>query len=531
MKKLVIVVFTICTFLSVKGQEQYRVYFTDKGENTELINQPFKFLSSEAIQRRAEHNIPVNYSDLPVSRSYIQQLNLKPQKKSKWLNYVLVNTSNNKINEISSYPFVKKVEKVKPAIKHFTDYTVSGTTANVNYGLAANQIQLHNGQELHQNDYLGQGMVIAVLDGGFSGTQSESAFDSLWLNNRILGTYDFVQGDTNIFDQGSHGTKVLSVLGGYIENGLAGSAPRASYWLFKSEDESKEIASEMDNWVEAAEYADSVGVDIITSSLGYNTFDQGIGDYQYSDMDGNTTIITKAADKAASKGILVINSAGNEGNSSWGFILAPADGDSVLSVGAIDGNRNYASYSSTGPTVDGRIKPDVVAQGTNTIIVGVGGQAVPGQGTSFSCPIISGLAACLWQINPTLSNMEIYEIIRESSHQHFAPDNLLGFGIPNFAAAMYTISSNEEQAVQKGVLFEVYPNPATNGEVYLRSINLNTDTEAELTLFNIKGARVFSSKVTLSNQNDQLLPLPKEKGTYILSIKTSDQVHLEKIIK
>ncbi len=530
MKIFFSIIITAISVLTIEGQELYRVYFTDKGENQALLDQPFRFLSPHAIERRAAHNIPIDESDLPVSQVYLKTIDIPVIQSNKWFNYALLKASEKQLERITSLPFIKKVEKVKPSQKYFTALKANSTTTNVNYGLAANQIEMHRGQVLHQNGYLGEGMVIAVLDGGFSGTQSLPAFDSLWMNNRIIGTYDFVQKDTNVFDVGSHGTRVLSVLGGYIEDGLAGSAPRASYWLLKSEDETKETVVEMDNWAAAAEFADSVGADIISSSLGYNTFDGGVGDYQYADFDGNTTIVTKAADKAAQKGILVINSAGNEGSAPWGYILAPADGDSVLSVGAVDANGNYSFFSGRGPTADGRLKPDVVAQGSNTIIAGSGGQAVPGNGTSFSCPVISGLAACFWQANPSMNNMDIYRAIKQSAHQHFAPDNYLGFGIPNFEAALYAISVDEEINLSSDVNFEIYPIPARE-EVYIKSVNLNSDTPAELALFDIRGAQLFKTHTVLSDEKAVRLSVPEQSGTYILSVKTSGFVYLERIIR
>ncbi len=522
------IVITVLLSLQMKGQELYRVYFTDKDENLELLGQPYKFLSPKAIERRAEHHIPIDQFDLPVCKSYLKAINLKAIRVSKWFNYVLVKAFDHQIEELKQLPFVKKIDLVKPHQKYFTNQGTGDTAASANYGLATNQIEMVKGQVLHKNDYLGQAMTIAVLDGGFSGVESLAAFDSLWLNNRILGSYDFVQNDTDVFDQGNHGTRVLSVLGGYIENGLAGSAPKAFYWLLKSEDESREIVAEMDNWAAAAEFADSVGADVINSSLGYYAFDGGIGNYQYSDFDGNTTVVTKAADKAAQKGILVVNGAGNGGNNSWGRIWAPADGDSILTVGAVDPNGNYISFSGTGPTADGRIKPDIVAQGSGTIIVGSGNQAVPASGTSYSCPIISGLATCLWQVNPSMSNMDIYYAIRNSAHQRLYPDNLMGFGIPNFEMALYTVSEKEE--VSSIIQFDIYPIPFER-EVYIKPNGFSTDLEVELSLFDMKGIQVYRSRVTLSSKTAQKLPLPNQAGTYILSIKMSGLVYLEKIVK
>ena len=443
--------------LSTIGQE-YRVYFKDKGkvETTEL--NPLDLLSEEALTRRAHRGIALDMMDVPVKKEYLDQLKSLGFDQimcSRWLNYAKVNGQGT-IDDLRSLHFVKLVERVEPAQLEFAAVE-SVLMDSVSYGFSQNQIEMLNGHYLHNEGRLGQGMRIAVLDGGFGGTKTLNGLDSLWADNRIIESKSFIAGDTNVFAGGTHGTGVLSVMAGYIDTLYVGSAWKAEYLLYKTEFEATETSMEMDNWIAAAERADSLGVDVISSSLGYTTFDDGKGDLSYADLDGNTANITRAADIAAAKGILVVVSAGNLGDSPWRYISAPADGDSVMAVAAVWPHEAHASFSSTGPSADGRIKPDVSAQGVSTAILTPAGIAF-GNGTSFSCPLISGLSACLWQSYPGVSAYEIMEAIKNSASHAFIPNNYVGFGIANFRDAEWMIS-NEEYSTEKKKLFDVYPNP------------------------------------------------------------------------
>ncbi len=366
------------------------------------------------------------------------------------------------MDDIDALPFVLSVSKntvsniiaedksVKPFFENESiskipeENLVKGTTSgqSYDYGQAFNQINMLNGIPLHDLGLDGAGMTIAVLDAGFLNADVIEAFDSLWLNNQIIGYKDFVSPlAPDIFDSHYHGTMVLSTMGANLPTEMVGTAPKADYWLLRSEDGATEYLIEELNWASAAEFADSLGADIINSSLGYTTYDDPAQDHTYEDMDGNTTPITIAADLAASKGILVVNSAGNSGSSSWHYIGAPADGDSVFTIGAVNSSGNYASFSSTGPTYDDRIKPNVVAQGQgSTVISAYSGNVTSGNGTSFSSPITAGMVACLWQAHPNKKNTEIMEAIQQSASQALNPDSLLGYGIPDYFAAHSTLS-------------------------------------------------------------------------------------------
>ena len=466
MKKTTVLLFSILISFVAFSQvapDKYQVRFTDKNNSPYSIDNPLEFLSQRAIDRRANQNIPIVENDLPVNPGYIDSIastGVTILNVSKWMNSVTIYTTDqNALDAISAFPFVqstgknssfktlpKKEKSNKPFFENesFGEKTESnrqvsnkGIQGVYDYGTALNQIQMLNGDSLHDLGYDGAGMLIAVLDAGFLNVNSLSVFDSLWINGQILGSRDFVDPQSpNIFGSHYHGCMVLSTMGANLPGEMVGTAPQADYWLIRTEDADTEYLIEELNWVSGAEFADSLGADVINSSLGYTIFDDSNQDHTYEDMDGNTTPITIGADIAASKGILVCNSAGNSGNDSWHYIGAPADGDSVFSIGAVNGSGVYTYFSSTGPTYDGRIKPNVVAKGQGTTIVNPWTGAIyTGNGTSFSSPVTAGMVACLWQANPGKSNIEIMEAIQQSASQANNPDSLLGYGIPNYMVA------------------------------------------------------------------------------------------------
>ena len=463
---IILAFFTAIISFSQVAPDKYWVKFTDKNNSPYSINNPEAFLSQKAIDRRINQGIAVVENDLPVNQTYITAvantgatiLNV-----SKWFNSVTVYTEDPAvIAAINALAFVSVVETIsnnslgegKKSIKPFFEHEsmseipvtepIKGTTSgeSYDYGSAFNQINMLNGIPLHDLGFDGEGMTIAVLDAGFINADILSAFDSLWLNNKILGYKDFADPlNPDIFGSHSHGTSVLSTMGANLPNQMVGTAPQASYWLLRCEYAPTEYIIEEINWASAAEFADSVGADIINSSLGYTLFDDPSQNHTYQDMDGNTAPGTKAADMAASKGILVVNSAGNDGSNSWTYIGAPADGDSVFSIGAVTASGNYASFSSIGPTYDGRIKPNVVAQGSgSTIISAYSGSVTTGSGTSFSSPITAGMVACLWQAHPDKKNTEIMAAIEQSATLADNPTAQLGYGIPDYFEAHTQLS-------------------------------------------------------------------------------------------
>jgi subtilisin family serine protease len=514
----------------LKAQQKVWVYFTDKPSVEEQDYS--KYLSSRAIERRAAQNIPFHFSDVAVNKSYIQKLKdlgVDVHVTSKWLNAssVWVN-SEEQLEQIKSLSFVTKVEGVRAMkMNRAPDFYKQNKTATASftYGDSKAQIQQLKGDFLHDMNLRGQGMLIAVLDGGFDGVNTLGAFDSLWMNNRILATHDFVDGDTNVFHTGFHGRQVLSVLGAHIANEYVGTAPYADYVLLKSEDQSSETKIEEDNWIAAAEFADSVGADIINSSVGYNEFDGGIGDYVYADMDGRTTVISQGAIFAHRKGMLVVVSMGNEGSSHWKYMLSPADVDSVLSVGGVKADNTYHAGASRGPSSDGRQKPNVSARFNGVYYINGANNPTTGNGTSFSAPLVAGLAACLWQSDRSKSNYEILRLIERSSHQFNNPDNFIGYGVPNFALAHGSISIEEEQLAQH---VKVYPNPFQESfHIFTKELELDN---YRFELFSVSGQNI---SVSIRKESSEIIITPDNKlesGFYWLKVSDGQNSFTFKLI-
>jgi len=522
----------------------YRLFLTDKNYSSFSVDNPEEFLSKKAIQRRIKQDIEIKTNDLPVSKYYTDsliRLGLQIRSQSKWMNSVVIYSDDHELTDtITSYSFIRSKQKAVSSLKstHIKNnfvrnkdvLFVSEQTNLIDYGYANTQISMLNGHVLHRSGYQGTGVTIAVIDAGFYKVNELSAFDSLFKNNLILGTRDFVDGDREVFDASSHGMKVLSTMGSHLPGQIVGTAPKANYWLLRSEQTGSENSIEEDYWVAAAEFADSVGCDIISSSLGYSEFDDSLQNYFYANMDGNTTIITKAADVAASKGMLVVNSAGNLGDNDWLYISAPADGDSVLAVGAVDEFAQYVYFSSIGPSFDGRIKPNVSAMGYQTTVLGNNGETTLSNGTSFSAPLIAGMAACLWQCLPELNNFEILKKIEQSAHQYSNPDFRIGYGIPDFAKAANLINTNILTFTQT-TFIKVYPNPFEN----LITIELSHKTKEKvfISLFSIMGNKIVEQK-TNSNAHtiitlENLHNLPA--GIYILQITVGSQLIQKRISK
>lgn len=499
----------------VEGQS-YRVYFTDKGDQAHLLENPLQILSAEALSRRAAMGIPLDESDLPVSKFYlntIQSLGGSIAAHSRWLNYAYVNGLS--ADELLALPFVKKVEQPKKHVSHLA--STSSTTFD--YGLGTTQIEMLNGHKLHQQGFTGRGVTIAVIDAGFMGSLQSRVLDSLFASGRLMGSHNFITGDTNVYTgQGAHGASVLSVMAALDSGVFVGTAPHANYWLLTSENVHSETPVEMDHWLMAAEFADSVGARVINTSLGYTTFDDPTESYAYSDMDGNTTVVTKAADWAASKGIIVVASAGNEGGGSWQYIGAPADGDSVLAVGAVDGTGAYVGFSSRGPSYDWRIKPDVAAMGAGTTLINAVGDLSAGNGTSFSSPLIAGMAACVVQGQPTLHGQTIADNIRHSGHLYGNANTNLGFGIPDFLNAWQIGVQELETANTK---IQVYPNPSSD-KVNLQA-TIEFGTPVKLALYNQVGQCVLSKELIWDNSIQSISVADLESGIYILSLSGDQQ--------
>ncbi|SHG14205.1 S8 family serine peptidase [Flavobacterium defluvii] len=514
------------------AQEDAWVYFTGKPNAQDFFNNPSQTLSQRSLDRRTAQNIALNVTDAPLETTYIDQVKastgITVMAQSKWLNALHIRGSQTDINALKLLSFVDKIV--------FANKTLNGTSkkASVNkisevkkkletavdyaYGTSANQIQMLNGQTLHQQNFTGSGKIIAVLDAGFPGVNTAEPFQRLRDNNRILGGYDFVNRSTDFYAGDSHGTLVLSAMGGYKENSLVGTAPDASYYLFITENDASENPVEESYWVEAAEQADAVGADIITSSLGYFAFDNPNYSHTYSDMNGTTNFITKGAEIAFSKGIIVLASAGNEGNQAENHIGSPADGASVITVGSVNASKVKASSSSIGPSFDNRTKPDVMAQGVAAVVSTTSGTISTANGTSFSCPIMAGMVACLWQAFPSKTNQEIRNMIIQSADRYTTPDNNYGFGIPNFGSTLRT------ETFQNSFDFSVYPNPAKSNISFL----FENET-ASVSIYSILGQKLIEKEIT--NQNPVLSVESLTSGLYFYTFKSGDLQKTGKLIK
>ena len=546
MKFIPILFFLFCginLFSQAAPWQMYYVQFSDKNSNPYSTGSPLQFLSQRSLERRAKARIEVTQEDLPVNPTYVDSLRNICDKiicTSKWLNGATVQIHDSaQIIRIDSLYFVKSISEVH--IKKYNDgyhaiennmLAASVGPSVADYGNSFTQLSIEKGNVLHSLGYYGAGKLISVNDAGFQRLDSLSAFDSLRNNKGIEAVHDFILGNDSVYAQGEHGMWVMSVMAGYLPGQIIGVAPKANFLLMRTENEYSESLVELYAWVSAAEFADSAGADIITSSLGYTTFDTAFMNYTYLDMNGVTTPISKAAEIASSKGMIVVSSAGNSGSQFWHYISAPADANNILTAGACDAYSHMAPFSSYGPTADGRIKPDVDAMGKNDVIASlIDGQVATNSGTSFSAPIIAGLTACLWEAFPDKTNMEVMDAVRRSASRFTHPDDSAGYGIANFDLAYQYLKHST--AAPGDYIAEAYPNPVSNNLTI--SFFSNSDQEADLSLIDMMG-REHLKHIYIANANDfNTFTISNvsslSDGVYLLIIKTSNNVLTQKIVK
>lgn len=462
----------ICSVGVLKAQfpNKYWVKFKDKSGSPYSVSSPSAFLTPKSITRRTNQGIAVDMTDIPVNQTYIDQVNATGAvvfQRSKWMNAAIVIVNNStQLSAINSLTCVLNSSPVGRYYKTKADeltnadntFRTSQTTA-YNYGSSFTQVNQIGVDCMHENGFRGQNIVIGVLDAGFNNANNNAVFDSLRSEGRILGTRDIVAGNTSVYEDDSHGAMCLSTIVGNTPGQLIGTGPKAKVYLIRTEDVASEKLIEEANWIVGAEYADSVGVDIMSTSLGYTTFDNSAYNHTYNDLDGRTAMMSIAATMAARKGIFVLNAAGNEGGGAWNYVGVPADADSICTVGAVDGSGNHAGFSSVGPTADGRIKPDVSTMGQGAFVCSPSGNYFAGNGTSFATPIMAGAVACLWQANPTRSNMELLQAIRATSSKSSSPDNNYGWGIPNICAAHNYLNGTVLGVFEVGESPILMPNP------------------------------------------------------------------------
>ncbi len=531
--------FELASYSQTSPINYYWLKLRDKTGTPYQVNHPEAFLSKRAIDRRNRQSIPIDQTDLPVSSVYLDSLKNRGATVihiSKWLNGVTVLCDTGKIRGIAKLPFItmmeitKPVKTVKSAILKFNEEELNGAIDPARYGTSLTQLTQLNGQVLHNAGYRGKGIQIAILDAGFWHVNDIVAFDTLRNSGRILGTRDFVDPTSDIYQQHTHGMCVLSCMAGNQPSVLLGTAPDASYYLFRTEDAPTEYLIEEDNWVAAAELADSLGVDVINSSLGYSQFDDPMMNHFYSELNGSKTRITQGANLAFQKGILVFTSAGNEGDNAWRHILAPSDGENVIGVAAVDKKGIRASFSSVGPAYGGAIKPNVAAMGSLTYLITSAG--VPGysSGTSFSSPVLAGMGACLLQANPYSDVKLVKKAIEQSANRYTYPDSLTGYGIPDFDKAdkylkLYTLIPQ----IQKES-WSVFPNPFNNF-ITIQNIERISGGTGIITIYSLSGTCLWQSTLPVSEtievKNLSRLPI----GVMVLSIRYGNKEEHFKIIK
>ncbi len=516
---------------------RYIIYFQDKADSKFNVSEPEHYLSQRSIERRLDQGVIIDEYDLPVNESYVSalaEIGIKSTYTSRWLNAAIVEADNSDVEKID-LEFVKSFELIarghrlseRPSDYEFSFSSKQPLIASKD---GAFQLESLGLDEIIEDGYTGLGVLIAILDAGFNQVNKSVMFEHLFENNRVIDSKDFVRNELDPFAYDDHGTNVLSCIAAKHKH-LTGSASDASFALYVTEDSESEYRIEEINWLLAAERADSVGADIISSSLGYNTFDDKSMDYDYDDTDGNSTIISKAAQFAIDRGILVINSAGNEGrNKQWPYVIFPSDVADVLVVGAVNEDLKYASFSSVGPTIDKRIKPDVVALGRNVTLYLDNNRVDKRSGTSYSTPLITGFAASLWQKYPQLSNIELRNLIVASGSDFEKPNNKTGYGIPHYERvgdkeiSMFDVMTNE---------VIVFPNPFNSNNINVKVEKEYAQERIEFVLFDPRGKEI--NRIRIENHKKEnvysINVNGQEKGVYILQVNQAGIVKNVKLLR
>ena len=537
--RLKIFTLIIASLLSLANSEAVVKYYfyvqlANKNNTPYSLSTPSEYLSARAIARRASFNIAIDSTDLPVNQSYVSQianLGITVHCRSKWTNGVTVLLADSsKMSQVRSLPFVKWAKYTgKIDVAQLSKPRKSKYESQVyNYGSSATQLNQVNASYLHNLGYTGKNIHVAVLDAGFTNVNINPGFDSLRLQGRLLGTKDFTESTPNIYSSDSHGANVLSIMTGNFPNQYLGAAPHASFWLIRTEYTPSEYVSETDFWVAGIEFADSVGVDVANSSLGYTTFDDPAMSYTYANMNGTFSRASRAATMAAQKGIIVCNSAGNEGNKTWHYIGVPADADGIVSVGAATSTGEPSVFTSYGPTADNRQKPDLTAMGTSTAYINTSGAVSAGNGTSYSSPIMAGMFACFLQYaKANFNSFNIQTLIqsaKQSANLYTAPTYRLGYGIPNFQTACAFLPANVQVLKQTENELQLFRNKGSN----MLIINYKSDEPTTLSLYTLSGQLVYNS--TTSNHQTTVSTTGFASGIYLLQVSGNNKLHFRKIV-
>lgn len=532
MKSLYLLFFTLFS-VGLYSQDFHLIRFVDKPSADFYLENPTEMLTQKALERREKHGIALNLQDVPVETEYIEALKnseIGIYKISKWFNGVFAYLTEEQTAQAEAMDFVEEVVSlvrseytgkylVHP--KFPTEKPIQNTwlgPTQMDYGLTQDFVEQINLQPLHEEGFLGDGIQIALFDNGYVGVDFQPQFSYIRDENRIKDTYDFAKNKVDVFETGSHGSMVLSTIAAYEPNLYIGTAVNADFYLYVIENNDHEGPDEEINWLRAAEYADSLGVDIINTSLGYSTFDDPRYNYSYEDMNGQTTYISQAAQMASDKGIMVVVSNGNEGNKNWYYLTPPADADRILAVGAVDIQGEAGSFSSYGPTSDGRIKPDISAMGVSVPVYS-SDEPIEVSGTSLSAPIITGAVACLMQAYPDKNPETLRQHILESAHLYDQPDDQMGYGIPDFGVAMEILGLARDLNPIKTM---IYPNPAQNW-LYISSEN----PIKKIQIISFEGKRIQNY-----DPAERLDISHLSSGTYFVRIQTENGAFsVQKLIK
>ncbi|MDB5270043.1 MAG: hypothetical protein JWP58_3083 [Hymenobacter sp.] len=531
---------------------RHLVYFRDKAGTPFSVAQPQAFLSARALARRGRQGIAVLPRDLPVNPAYVAQVRAVsggPQVlyTSRWFNAAVVSCDSLTLGRIMALPKVSRASTLnrtarvpKPFIAptQLPEAAPQGALATrAQYGPAYRQNQQIGALAMHDAGFRGDGMQIAVFDAGFPGADQVPALQPLFLEQRLASTRNFVDGGTSVYGRSDHGTNCLSTMAANQPGFFIGTAPKATFHLCITEDVYSEHPVEEANWLAAAEYADSVGVDVISSSLGYTDFDVPSISYTYADLTGRNAISSRAATMAARVGMLVVSAAGNEGNRTWHYISAPADADSIMTVGAVDSLGNHAVFSSYGPTADGRIKPTLSAMGQATAVISPNGGAFRGNGTSFACPVLAGMAAGFWQANPTLTAQQVIVALRSTATRAVNPDNTLGYGIPNFVAAYNALHPSApldtvSPAANAAGALGIYPNPTGNGLLTLVLPAVLRGQPLRVRVLDARGAVVVQRQLPAAVGEEAPLHLGQlAKGSYTCEVSAGSTRRTVKFVQ
>lgn len=527
-------------------EHRFMVFLSDKESSGYSIDNPEAFLSSRAIERRQKQDIPITVEDLPVSESYVNQIsNLGASVffRSRWMNAVLVQMDSSLADDVVELTFVDSIRyiakgsrlsheqvPVEIAESFKTPQAISATTDL--------QLSMLWADSMHNDGYRGEGMFIAILDAGFPGVNEYKPFEHIHKENRLIAYKDFVTNSGNPFlyssSANAHGTSVLSTIAMDYGEEVQGIAPKASFILCVTEDVESEYRIEEYNWLLGAEFSDSVGADIINASLGYSTFNDTTMNYTQEQLDGETAVVTWAAKKAAAKGMIVVVSGGNSGNKSWKYVTPPGDAEGILVVGSVNAQGDRASFSSLGPTSDGRIKPDVMALGSPATVFDGSGypdRVTFGSGTSFSSPLIAGFAAAIWQANPEWTSQEVINAIKYSGNMALSPNVEMGYGIPDYRLAVTNSTLSVSDIFENKL--KVYPNPFHEGKLNIDLKGVRNERFIDLVVTDLKGASLVNQRIEVSSSSDKHeIDFPAVcNGIYLLKVSSATYNKTIKLIK